>query len=39
MAQLALQRDKRYVRWSGRPQEIEGELRALLLREDAKEKP
>ena len=33
--QLAIQRDKRYVRWSGRPQEIESELRALIHREDA----
>lgn len=37
-AQLAIQRDKRYLRWSGRPQEIEGELRALIRRENAKGK-
>ena len=34
--QLAIQRDKRYVRWAGRSQEIEGELRALIRRENAK---
>jgi hypothetical protein len=36
--QLAIQRDKRYVRWLGRPQEIECELRALIRRENAKGK-
>jgi len=36
--QLAIQRDKRYVIWSGRPQEIEAELRALIRRENAKGK-
>jgi len=36
--QLAIQRDKRYVRWLGHPQEIEGELRALIRRENAKGK-
>jgi hypothetical protein len=34
--QLVIQRDKRYLRWSGDPQEIEKELRALLRRENAK---
>ena len=38
MEQLALQRDKRYIRWSGRPQDIESELRALFRRENAKGK-
>jgi hypothetical protein len=33
---LVIQRDKRYVRWSGNPQEIEKELRALLRRENAR---
>ncbi len=32
---LAIQRDKRYIRWSGNPLEIEGELRALIRRENA----
>ena len=36
--QLAIQRDKRYVRWSGRPQEIERELRLLIRRENVKGK-
>ncbi len=36
--QLAIQRDKRYVRWSGDPQEIERELRQLIRRENAKGK-
>lgn len=32
---LAIQRDKRYIRWSGNPQEIGEELRALIRRENA----
>lgn len=36
--ELAIQRDKRYMRWSGNTQEIEGELRALIRRENAKGK-
>jgi len=36
--ELAIQRDKRYVRWSGEPQAIEVELRALIRRENAKGK-
>ena len=35
-AQLAIQRDKRYLRWCGDPQNIERELRALIRRENAK---
>ena len=35
---LAIQRDKRYIRWSGNPLEIEGELRALIRRENARGK-
>jgi len=38
MNQLAIQRDKRYIRWSGDPHEIERELRALIRRENAKGK-
>lgn len=37
-AQLAIQRDKRYLRWCGEPQDIERELRALIRRENAKGK-
>ena len=33
---LAIQRDKRYMRWSGNPAEIEGALRALIRRENAR---
>ena len=36
--QLAIQRDKRYVRWSGRAEEIEQELRLLIRRENVKGK-
>ncbi len=36
--ELALQRDKRYIRWSGNPHEIEGELRALIRRENIRGK-
>jgi hypothetical protein len=35
---LAIQRDKRYIRWSGKPLEIERELRALICRENARGK-
>jgi len=35
---LAIQRDKRYIRWSGNLLEIEGELRALVRRENARGK-
>ncbi|MGA7876551.1 MAG: toll/interleukin-1 receptor domain-containing protein [Desulfoferrobacter sp.] len=34
--ELAVQRDKRYLKWSGNPQEIESELRALIRRENSK---
>ena len=34
--QLVLQRDKRYLRWSGNPQDIERELRALIRRDNTK---
>jgi hypothetical protein len=34
--QLAIQRDKRYLRWLGHPQEIESELRVLIRRENVK---
>jgi hypothetical protein len=37
-SELAIQRDKRYIRWSGKPQEVEGELRALIHRENARGK-
>ena len=37
-AQLAIQRDKRYIRWSGSPQEIERELRLLIRRENLRAK-
>jgi len=33
---LAIQRDKRYLRWSGDPDEIAKELRALIRRENAR---
>lgn len=33
---LALQRDKRYLRWSGKPNEVEQELRALIRRDNAR---
>ncbi len=36
--ELAIQRDKRFIRWSGSPQEIGGELRALIPRENARGK-
>lgn len=36
--ELAIQRDKRYIRWSGSPEEIEGELRALIRRENVRGK-
>jgi len=36
--ELAIQRDKRYIRWSGNPEEIEGELRALIRRENVRGK-
>ena len=35
---LAIQRDKRYIRWSGAPAEIEGELRALIRRDNTRGK-
>jgi len=35
---LAIQRDKRYMRWSGNPEEIERALRALIRRENARGK-
>ena len=35
---LAIQRDKRYIRWSGNPLEIEEERRALIRRENARGK-
>ena len=34
--ELTLQRDKRYVKWSNNPQDVETELRALIRRENAK---
>jgi hypothetical protein len=36
--ELAVQRDKRYIIWSGCPQKIEGELRALIRRENVRGK-
>jgi len=33
---LAIQRDKRYIRWSGNPLEIETALRALIRRDNAR---
>jgi len=36
--ELAIQRDKRYIRWSGSPQEVERELRALIRRENVRGK-
>jgi|GEM_PF-5888464 len=36
--QSAIQRDKRYIRWSGSPQEIESELRLLIRRENLRGK-
>jgi len=36
--ELAIQRDKRYVKWSGNPKEIEEELRALIRRDNARGK-
>jgi hypothetical protein len=35
---LAIQRDKRYLRWSGNPHEIAEELRALIRRENVRGK-
>jgi hypothetical protein len=35
---LAIQKDKRYMRWSGNPAEIERALRALIRRENARGK-
>lgn len=36
--ELTIQRDKRYIRWSGNSQEIREELRALIRRENARGK-
>lgn len=36
--ELAIQRDKRYLKWSGNPKEIEEELRALIRRDNARGK-
>lgn len=35
---LSIQRDKKYIKWSGNPQEIEEELRSLIRRENARGK-
>jgi nitrogen regulatory protein PII-like uncharacterized protein len=37
--QLAIQRDKRYITWSGCPQDIEDELRLLIQRDNVQGKP
>ena len=34
--ELAIQRDKRYIQWTGNPENVEQELRALIRRENAK---
>jgi hypothetical protein len=34
--ELAIQRDKRYIRWSGNAEEIAGELRSLIRRENVR---
>jgi len=38
MSELAIQRDKKYIRWTGDPTAVEGELRSLIRRDNAREK-
>jgi hypothetical protein len=38
MSELAIQRDKKYIRWTGDPTAVEGELRSLIRRDNARGK-